>query len=104
MTGRLGLKAGEKRKPAVRLHRTWIKARRAQREHGAIVHPDGAMDCLCERSVWCVANRKAVDHCHHCKSCHPRCRNMGTRTRVKHVMMSSGLPPQNRQLKTAFYR
>jgi ribosomal protein L19E len=93
-----------KRTRAARLHRTWVKARRAQREHLAIVHPDGAIDCVCERSVWYFAKRKALGHRHHCEICHPRYRNGSTRTRVKHFMMSSGLLPQNRQLKTAFYR
>ena len=89
---------------AARLHRTWVKARRAPREHLAIVHPDGAIDCVCERSVWYVANRTALGHRHHCEICHPRDRHGSTRTRVKHCMMSSGLLPQHRHLKTAFYR
>jgi len=55
-------------------------------------------------SVWYFAKRKALGHRHHCEICHPRYRNGSTRTRVKHFMMSSGLLPQNRQLKTAFYR
>ena len=93
-----------KRKRAARLHRTWVKASRAQREHLAIVHSDGGIECVCERSVWYFAKRKALGHRHHCEICHPRYRNGSTRTRVKHFMMSSGLLPQNRQLKTAFYR
>jgi hypothetical protein len=89
---------------AARLHRTWVKALRARHEHLAIVHPDGMLDGVCERSVWYVAKRKALGHRHHCEMCHPRYRNRSTRTRGKPFLMSSALLPHNRQRKTASYR
>lgn len=92
-----------KRRRAIRLDRTWAKAYKAQREHLSTVHPDGAVDCVCERSVWYFAKRKAVGHHHHCEMCHPRYRNGSTRTRVKRFMMASGLLPRNQQLRTVFY-
>jgi hypothetical protein len=36
---------------AARRHRSWYYAHRAQRRHLRHAHPDGAVDCVCERSV-----------------------------------------------------
>jgi hypothetical protein len=33
---------------------------RAQRTHLSVVHPDGALDCICERSVWYFRKRKSL--------------------------------------------
>ena len=92
-----------KRQRAERLYRTWVKARKAQREHLSTVHPDGTPDCVCERSTWYFAKRKAVGHHHHCELCHPRYRHGSTRVRTKRFMMTSGLLPRSRQIKTVFY-
>ena len=45
---------------ADRLYRTWVKARKAQRVHLHTIHPDGVLDCVCERSVWYFAKRKSI--------------------------------------------
>jgi hypothetical protein len=37
---------------AARRHRSWHDARRAQRWHLRQAPPVGAVDCVCERSVW----------------------------------------------------
>ena len=37
---------------ALRRYRSVTYARRAQRAHLRQAHPDGAVDCVCERSVW----------------------------------------------------
>ncbi len=91
-----------KRKRAERRYRTWAKARKAERVYLETIHPDGVPDCLCERSTWYFAKRKAIGHHHRCEMCHPRYRNGNTRVRVKRFMATSGLRPKSRQLK-AFY-
>jgi hypothetical protein len=35
-----------------RRDRSWRAARRRQRIHLRKIHPDGVVDCACERSVW----------------------------------------------------
>ncbi|MEK7561047.1 MAG: hypothetical protein AAB539_03775 [Patescibacteria group bacterium] len=92
----------QKCKRADRRYATWVKARRAQRDHLSIVHWDGVLDCICERSVWYFAKRKSIGHHRHCEMCHPRYRNGHTRVRVKRFMAISGFLPNNKQLK-AFY-
>lgn len=92
-----------KHRRAERRRRTWVKARNAQKVHLGIVHPDGVLDCICERSVWYFAKQKSVGHRHHCEFCHPRYRNGSTRVRLKRFMAASGLIPRNRALKTVFY-
>jgi hypothetical protein len=91
-----------KHKRAERRHTTWTKARKAQQAHLSMVHWDGALDCVCERSVWYFAKRKSVGHHRHCEMCHPRYRNGHTRSRAKRFMNVSGLLPTNKQLKV-FY-
>ncbi len=39
--------------------RTWRKAFSRQRQHIAIVHRDGTLDCICETSVWLFDRRRA---------------------------------------------
>src|SRR5262249_230919 len=85
-------------KRAERRYRTWVKARRAQRAHLQVVHPDSIPECVCERSVWYFATRKRVGHHHHCEMCHPRYRH-GVRSHVKWFMAASGLVPSNKQVK-----
>ena len=43
-----------------RRDRTWRYGARARREHLRVVHPDGALDCVCERSVWKFAKGKSL--------------------------------------------
>ena len=92
-----------KRKHAERLYRTRVKARKAQRVHLHTLHPDGVLDCVCERSVWYFAKRKSIGHHHHCEMCHPRYRNGHTRVRVKRFMLTTGLLPYRRQINKVFY-
>jgi len=40
-----------------RRDRSWRAARRRQQIHLRKIHPDGALDCVCERSVWYFAKR-----------------------------------------------
>jgi hypothetical protein len=40
--------------------RTLRYSLRAQRTHLRVVHPDGALDCICERSVWYFRKRKSL--------------------------------------------
>ena len=89
-------------KRADRRSRTWARARKAQRVHLETVHPDGVPDCLCERSIWYFAKRKAVGHHHHCEMCHPRYRNGNTRIRVKRFMATSELRPNSKQVKALY--
>jgi hypothetical protein len=88
---------------AERRRRTLIKARKAQQVHLQTTHPDGALDCVCERSVWYFAKRKSLGHHHHCEMCHPRYRNSYTRIRVKRFMLTTGLRPYQRQINKMFY-
>ena len=88
---------------ADRLYRTWVKARKAQRVHLHTIHPDGVLDCVCERSVWYFAKRKSIGHHHHCEMCHPRYRNGRTRVRVKRFMLTTGLLPYRKQINKVFY-
>jgi hypothetical protein len=47
-------KRGERRK------RTITYGSRARDEHLRVVHPDGAVDCVCERSTWWFAKKKSL--------------------------------------------
>ena len=49
-----------------RRDRTWRYAAWAQRTHFRVIHPDGVLDCACERSIWRFAKGKAVS-CHSSK-------------------------------------
>ena len=78
---------------ALRRHRSLTYARRAQRAHLRQAHPDGAVDCVCERSVWYFEKRKISLHRHHCASCHPKARERGVRARVARFMARHENPP-----------
>lgn len=43
-----------------RRDRDWRHARKAQREHLRVVHPDGVVDCACEQSVLYFKKRKSL--------------------------------------------
>jgi len=57
---------------AARPHQNWHYARRAQRIQLRPAHPDGAVDCVGERSVWFFEKRKISQHRHHCPYGHAR--------------------------------
>jgi hypothetical protein len=84
---------------AARRHRSWNYARRAQRVHLRQAHPDGAVDCVCERSVWFFDKRKISQHRHHCWMCHPKYRETNVRPWVKRYMTRWGLAPRPWMLK-----
>jgi hypothetical protein len=44
-----------------RRDRTWRKGATRRREHLRIVHPNGVVDCVCGRSVWRFAKRRALE-------------------------------------------
>ena len=48
------------RKRGERRDRTWRYGRRAQRIHVGSNHPDGGLDCICERSVWFFRTKKSL--------------------------------------------
>jgi hypothetical protein len=77
-----------------RRHRSWRYAPRAQRLHLRTGHPDGVVDCRCERSVWYFEKRKALGHRHHCWMCHPKYRETSCRPHVKRYMQRWGLVPR----------
>jgi hypothetical protein len=80
---------------AERRHRSWQYTRRAQQIHLRPAHPDGAVDCVCERSVWFFDKRKISQHRHHCPYCHPKYRERGVRARVMRFMQTHGsVPPR----------
>jgi hypothetical protein len=79
---------------ALRRHRSWTYARWAQRLHLRQAHPDGAVDCVCERSVWFFEKQKISRHRHHCWMCSPKYRETGCRPRVKRYMRRWGLAPR----------
>lgn len=43
-----------------RRDRDWRYGARARREHLRVVHPDGVVDCACERSAFFFKKRKSV--------------------------------------------
>ncbi len=53
-----------------RRDRSYRYGKSARDTHLRVVHPDGALDCVCERSVWYFAKRKSLG----C-SCRKRARN-----------------------------
>jgi hypothetical protein len=56
-----------------RRDRSWRYAARARRIHLARVHPTGALDCVCEQSVWYFRKRKALGcACRHRKHGAPK--------------------------------
>jgi hypothetical protein len=75
---------------ALRRHRSLTYARRAQRTHLRQAHPDGAVDCVCERSVWFLETRKISQHRHHCWMCHPSDRDTQRWAWVKRYMTCWG--------------
>jgi hypothetical protein len=79
---------------ALRRHRSYHYARRAQRTHLRQVHPDGAVDCVCERSVSFFDKRKISQHRHHCWMCHPSYRDTQRRAWVKCYMTRWGVGPR----------
>jgi hypothetical protein len=79
---------------ALRRHRSYHYARRAQRTHLRQVHHDGTLDCICEQSVWYFEKRKSLGHAHHCWMCHPKYRETGCRPQVKRYMQRWGIPPR----------
>jgi hypothetical protein len=78
---------------ALRRHRRFTDARRAQRTHRRQAHPDGAVDCVGGRSVWFFAKRKISQHRHHCPWCHPKYRERDVRARVTRFMEAHGCTP-----------
>jgi hypothetical protein len=79
---------------ALRRHRSWTYARRAQRLHLRQAHPDGAVDCVCEKSVWYFDKRKVSLHRQSCWMCSPKYRETGCRPRVNRYMQRWGLAPR----------
>lgn len=78
----------------LRRHRSLTYARRAQRSHLRQAHPDGAVDGVCKRSVWCFEKRKISQHRHHCWMCHPKYRETAGRPRVKRYRTRWGVAPR----------
>jgi len=68
---------------ALRRHRSYHYARRAQRIHLRQAHPDGAVDCTCEPSVWFFDKQKISRHTKHCWMCHPKFGELLLRPRLK---------------------
>jgi hypothetical protein len=83
---------------AARRHRSWHYARRAQRVHLRLAHPDGVVDCMCERSVWCFETRKISQHRHHGWTCHPKYRETVGRPRVTRDMTRWGVASRPRMI------
>ena len=79
---------------ALRRHRSYHYARRAQRTHLRPAHPDGAVACVCERSVWFFEKQKVSRHRRHCWMCHPSYRDTHKRAWVKRYMTRWGLGPR----------
>jgi hypothetical protein len=86
---------------ARRRHRSWTYARRAQRLHRRQAHPDGAVDCGCERSVWYFDKRKVGLHRQSCWMCSPKYRDTCGRPRVNRYMQRWGLAPRPWRLTAA---
>jgi hypothetical protein len=78
---------------AARRHRSWYYAHRAQRRHLRHAHPDGAVDCVCERSVWGFETRKISQHRHHGWMCHPKYGERLVRPRLKRFTRRYGMWP-----------
>jgi hypothetical protein len=72
---------------AERRRRSWQYARRSQRLHLRQTHPDGALDGVCERSVWFFEKQKVSRHTKHCGMCSLKYRETGCRPRVKRDMV-----------------
>jgi hypothetical protein len=79
---------------ALSRHRSRTYARRAQRMHLRQAHPDGAVDCVCERSPWFSETRKISQHRHHGWLCHPKYRETAGRPWVTHDMTHWGVGPR----------
>ena len=79
---------------AARRRRSWQYARRAQGRHLRQAHPNGAVDGVCERSVWFFETRKISQHRHHCRMCHPKYRETNVWPWVKRYMWRWGLAPR----------
>ena len=47
---------------ALRCHRSYHYACRTQHTHWRPAHPDGAVDGVCERSVWCFEQQQVSRH------------------------------------------
>jgi hypothetical protein len=80
---------------AARRHRSWHYARRAQHIHLRQAHRDGAVDWVCERSVWFFEKRKISQHHKHCWMCHPKYGERLIRPRLAQFLRRYGrLPPR----------
>jgi hypothetical protein len=84
---------------ALRRHRSYHYARRAQGRHLRQAHPDGAVDGVCERSVWCFETRQISQHRRHGWMCHPKSGETSVRPWVKRYMTHWGLAPRPWMLK-----
>lgn len=56
-------------------------------------HFDGAVDGVCERSVWCFEQQQASWHRHCCRMCHPGVWD-ARRARVTRDLTRWGLAPR----------
>ena len=56
-------------------------------------HPDGAVDCVCERSVWCFETRKISRYRRHGWMCHPKHGELVVRPRLKRFTRRYGMWP-----------
>jgi hypothetical protein len=78
---------------AARRHRSWHDTCRAQRRHPRQAHPDGAVDCVCERSVWCFETRKVSRHRRHGWVGHPKDGERLVRPRLTRFTRRYGMWP-----------
>ena len=78
---------------ALRRHRSWTYARRVQQIHLRQAHTDGAVACVCERSVWFFEKRKISQHRHHCRMCHPKYGELRIRAKLKRFTQRGGMWP-----------
>jgi hypothetical protein len=79
---------------ALHRHRSDHYARRTQRTHLRQAHPDGAVDCVCERTVWCFEKHKISQHRRHGWMCHPKYGKTSVRPWVKRYVAPWGGPPR----------
>jgi len=78
---------------ALRCHRSLTYARSARRTHLRQAYPDGAVDGVCECSVWFFETRKISQHRHHCWMCHPKSGERLVRPRLKRFTRRYGMWP-----------
>jgi hypothetical protein len=89
---------------ALHRRRSFAYARRAQRIHLRQAHPDGAVDCVCERRVWYVDKRKMSLHRKRGWMCSPKSRDTYCRPRVKRYVQRWGLVPRPWMITAAYRR